>query len=365
MSAPRPRRSKEEASDALERAHGRLSAAVEQLVSGADWQAMLTASARFHDYSHGNILLLLAQCHERGISEPTRFASYRAWQALGRQVRRGETGLEVFSPIYRRSRDAAADDDVDRTHLQKETSKRTAVADEPRNVLAGYKIVAGVFELSQTDGDPLPDVVPKLLAGEAPAALYAGLAKEVAASGFRLLREDCSPANGQTDFVARTVTVRPDCSPAQAAKTLAHELGHVRLHDDPRFIGLGGSLCRGLAEVEAESVAFLVCSTAGLSTDGYSFAYVARWANGDVDLVRSAGERSLDAARVIGRSLGLVPPARDRASERVLAASRAARPDGARRSGRPLTPERRALPQPPTVSSTVASRPGPSRGLVR
>ena len=295
--------------DRLALAHEQLTAAVEQLVSSEDWARMLEVAARFHRYSLNNVLLVHAQ-----MPEATRLAGYRAWQALGRQVRRGEHGLSIFAPVLRRvppdsASELARHEASESQHAQASPSSRQLVA---------FK-VSKVFDISQTEGPPLPDVAPELLGGEAPSALYAGLAAEVEACGCVLLRQDCSPANGRTDFSARTVTVRADCSDAQAAKTLAHELGHVRLHDDANHHGLAGISCRGLAEVEAESVAFLVCQAAGLPTGEYSFPYVARWANGDLGMVRSAAGRSLAAARAITSSLGLTPNAPEPASEAVLA----------------------------------------------
>jgi antirestriction protein ArdC len=321
--------------DRLTEAHEKLTTAVEQLASGEDWAAMLDVAARFHRYSLNNVLLIHCQ-----MPEATRVAGYRAWQALGHQVRRGEHGLSILAPVVRRVALGEGDeprrtDQTDGEHGA--INSRDGKA--KRKVLAGFK-VAKVFDVSQTDGPPLPDVVPIELTGEAPDALYDGLAGEVAAAGFTLHRADCSPANGRTDFPARTVTVRPDCSTAQAAKTLAHELGHVRLHDDPKFF-LGGFACRGLAEIEAESVAYLVCSAAGLSTDAYSFPYVARWANGDVALVRSAAERSLTAAREVTTSLGLSPAPSDPVSETVVARAAAAAPT---RTATP-TPAPAAAPQ--------------------
>ena len=309
MSAPRTNTAVD---DRLAEAHEQLAAAVERLVSGEDWAQMLTVASRFHRYSLNNVLLIQFQK-----PDATRVAGYRAWQALGHQVRRGEHGLAILAPILRRvPTDPEAAPPPERT-LDGSPGEPAPT----RQRLAGFKLTK-VFDISQTDGPPLPDVLPELLTGDAPHTLYEGLAAEVERAGFTLRREDCSPANGRTDFGAKTVTVRPDCSPAQAAKTLAHELGHVRLHDDPKYLGFDGLACRGLAEVEAESVAFLVCSAAGLPTGEYSFPYVARWASGDVAVVRSAAERSLTAARTITSSLGLTPAASEPANEAVLERTR-------------------------------------------
>jgi antirestriction protein ArdC len=307
--------------DKLTEAHERMVEAVESLVSGEDWVQMLDVARRFHNYSPGNVLLILSQR-----ADATRLCGYRAWQALGHQVKKGERGVAILAPCVTRGRRVDEPDEEERPALAR--------------MLRGFRVVH-VFDISQTDGPDLPEVLPSLLEGVAPAALWDRLAEQVAAKGFSLLREDCSPANGKTDFLRRRVTVRPDLSEAQAAKTLAHELGHVLLHDEEKFRGFGAFSCRGLAEVEAESVAHLVCSAAGLATGEYSFPYVARWAGGDVALVRSAAERSLGAARAITTALGLTPAPTDPATEAVVArsATRSTTP-----SRRPATPSRpRAL----------------------
>jgi hypothetical protein len=122
--------------------------------------------------------------------------------------------------------------------------------------------------------------------------MWDGLARQVKAAGFTLELGDCGGANGATRFDVRTVRVRDDVSDAQACKTLAHELAHVMLHD-------GAIGCRGMVEVEAESVAFIVSAASGLSTDGYSVPYVGRWASGDVKVVRETAERVVSTARAI------------------------------------------------------------------
>ncbi len=314
------RRSDNERDKHLAETYGKLTRAVEDLVRSEDWVQMLAVAARFHNYSPGNVLLILSQR-----ADATRICGYRAWQALGRQVKKGENGLAILAPCVTRGRPPEETDGEQH--------------EEVARVLRGFRVVH-VFDISQTEGPELPEVTPSLLEGDAPAALWDLLAAEVASKGFSLVREDCSPANGQTDFLQRSVTVRPDLSEAQAAKTLAHELGHVLLHDGPKSRGLGGFSCRGLAEVEAESVAYLVCATAGLGTDDYSFPYVARWAGGDVALVRSAAERSLEGARAIITSLGLVPAPPDAATAAVLDRSNGkAAQLPSRNPARALTPE--------------------------
>ena len=313
--------------DKLTEAHEQMVQAVESLVSGDDWAQMLAVASRFHHYSFGNVCLILSQR-----SDATKVCGYQMWVALGRQVRRGERGIAILAPWVSRGRPVEDSDDTEHPEVAR--------------VLRGFHVVH-VFDIAQTDGPDLPEVAPNPLQGTAPDVLWDRLAEQVVASGFALVREDCSPANGQTDFLRRTVAVRPDLSDAQAVKTLAHEIGHVLLHDDEKFRGLTGQSCRGLAEVEAESVAYLVCSSAGLGTDQYTFPYVARWADGDVALVRSAAERSLGAARTITTAIGLTAEPDDPATEAVVARS-------AGRSGDRSDKARSHAPKPPSRRREIA-----------
>ena len=146
-------------------------------------------------------------------------------------------------------------------------------------------------------GDPLPDVAPALLTGQAPAGLWDDLASQVAGHGYTLERGDCSGANGYTDPARRVVKVRDDVDDAQAVKTLAHELGHLEcghVQDLSTYL-----TCRGRCEVEAESVAYVVAAAHGLDASGYTFAYVAGWAGTDLTCVRQAAETVTKAARTI------------------------------------------------------------------
>ena len=254
--------------------HQRLAEQVDALVSGEDWAAMLAVAGRFHRYSANNVFLIMAQR-----PDATRVAGYRAWKALGRQVRKGERGIAILAPcVYRR-----------RALEEHEVGERPELA----RVLRGFTVVH-VFDVSQTEGAELADVTPELLEGEGPAGLWAALAALVADAGFTVERGECGGANGSTDFDGRVVRVRADVDEAQAVKTLAHELGHVRLHDASRI-----TTDRDLAEVEAESVAFIVCAAAGLASTGYSLPYVARWAGGDIAKVRTTAERVITTARDI------------------------------------------------------------------
>jgi hypothetical protein len=273
----------------LTQVHDRLADQVQGLIDSQDWREFLTVASRFHRYSTNNVLLILAQR-----PDATRVAGYRAWQRLGRQVRKGERGIAILAPCVQRARPVDDHDDAENPEVVR--------------ILRGFR-VAHVWDISQTDGNPLPEIRPALLAGEAPEGLWDSLASQVAEAGFALERGDCGGANGRTDYLTRTVTVRADVDDAQAVKTLAHELAHVWLHDPDE-----GHHHRGTAEVEAESVAYVICHAAGLASDDYSLPYVAVWSDGDPAVVRATAERVLGAAQRALRQAGLVDSDDERAS---------------------------------------------------
>lgn len=273
--------------------HEKLTASVSALTSSEAWRQMLTVAARFHRYSPNNVLLITVQR-----PDATLVAGYRTWQQVGRHVIKGERGIAILAPVV--SRD------------QTEDGPDEEAGDKPW-VLRGFR-VTHVFDISQTDGKPLPETGPALLAGGSPHGLWDALAAQVHNAGFTLDRGDCGDANGYTDHRNRHVRVRADVSDAQACKTLAHELGHVLLHgpDDP-------PRPRHVAEVEAESVAYIVGAAAGLPTDGYSVPYVAGWANGETDVIAESATRVLATARQVIEGAG---PPRDPLDNRAHPLSR-------------------------------------------
>jgi hypothetical protein len=272
--------------NASRRAHELLVDQLGRLTTSAEWLAMLDATRRFHTYSARNVMLLIAQ----GASG--RVAGYRTWQTIPAhdgqhcQVRRGATGLLVLAPVTRTVRDSDA-----------ATGEETT-----RRVLAGFKAVRVFDEAALVSRPAIPEVRPALLAGHAPHQLFDGLAHQVRAAGFSLADGDCAPANGETSWAARHVTLRGNLDGAQRTKTLAHELAHIRLHN-PDTHPEAAQLSRARAEVEAESVAYLVCTNAGLDTADYTIPYVALWSGGNLDLVADTAEHAVTAARAITSGL--------------------------------------------------------------
>ncbi|MEX1004151.1 MAG: toprim domain-containing protein [Acidimicrobiia bacterium] len=263
-------------SDAVERLHAQLQDSLQELVTSEDWQQALAVAARFHDYSFSNTQLIWAQSLARGFT-PSRVAGYRAWQDLGRHVRRGEKGLQILAPVTRK--------------ITPENGE-----DEERRVV-GFRVVH-VFDLTQTEGEPLPEVSATLVEGDLPSH-WDQVSGLIVDAGFDLQVADLErlgEANGITDWQQRDVVVRASLPGAQRFKTAVHELAHIRLHEPNTD---GRPSCRGIVEVEAESVAYMVCAALGIDSAGYSLPYVASWSGGDVTKVAATANRVIGCARQV------------------------------------------------------------------
>jgi antirestriction protein ArdC len=223
---------------------------VANITTSEEWMAWIKFSRTMHrNRSLSNQLLIWIQD-----PEATWCLGFRAWQGQKRWVRKGEKGIRIWAPV---------------------TQKAEPDSDDDSRTIAGFRLVT-VFDIRQTEGhNPIPDQpTPTLLDGDAPTQLWDRLAALIAENEFFLERGDCGGANGWTNFTTRVVRVRGDVDPAQATKTLAHELGHVLMHEPSVDVAAN---CRGHQEVEAETFAALICDLAGLDTCGYSVPYVASW----------------------------------------------------------------------------------------
>ena len=239
--------------------HEQLMEQVVGLRSSTEWIEAMIKVARFRDYSMGNWLLLWSQAEARG-TEVTRPAGYRTWQRLGRQVRKGERGYRILAPVV---------------------CKRETDTGDTERFVTGFR-TATVFDVSQTDGDDLPDISPPTITGTDIPGVTDTIVSLIEAEGFSYETGVLAGPNGTTFPLLKKVVVEAGLEPAQTMKTAIHELAHVMLHSTDRFE------CPSRIEVEAESVAYVVCGALGFDSSSYSVAYVAGWA-----------EQSDDPSRVL------------------------------------------------------------------
>ncbi|MEP6648599.1 MAG: ArdC-like ssDNA-binding domain-containing protein [Lapillicoccus sp.] len=315
----------------LEAFHQQLTDQVLALADGPSWKSWLATAAKFHHYSFNNTVAILMQR-----PDASQVAGYRTWQSLGRQVRKGEQGIQILAPVTRR----VTVDDQAGGDRHTGTRARPGAAHEPEPAGAGPRRLVGVriafvFDVSQTDPIPgapplpTPPPVPQLLTGQAPPGLWDGLARQVEEEGFTLVMTDPgggARGRGRTNHTTRHVEVNPDLEPAQKVKTLAHELGHTLLHtpDQIPITDLHKPNGRARVEVEAESVAFLVSAAHGLDTSSYTFPYVGGWMPRKSNLETTLRDT---AARVLGTAHGILERLdRDKPDLTIPAEDRAAVP---------------------------------------
>ena len=236
-----------------------LSVGIAELSNSEKWRQYLDVQCRFHRYSPNNVMLILLQN-----PYATRVAGYRAWQALDHQVMAKESALRILAPMTYKRDDAPEGENA--------------------REIRGFKMVP-VFDISQTEGPDLPDVVSKL-EGIAPEGVFVKLTEFAQGLGFRVERPESleSGANGDTSHLEGRIRVVSRNSEAQQAKTLAHEIGHALLHDPE--VDATKELERGLKELEAESTAYVICTALGMDTSDYSFGYVAGWAGGAPEAIQ-------------------------------------------------------------------------------
>ncbi|XPP25616.1 MAG: ArdC-like ssDNA-binding domain-containing protein [Leucobacter sp.] len=300
----------------LDALHEQLTNAVESLVTGEDWKQALEFAARFRARSFNNTLLIFSQ-HQAAFEigrvpepVPTYVAGFKQWQALGRQVEKGHSGYMILAPVT--GRFASATPKIAESWRRLGRFEKPKPGEMVRSRMVGAR-PAYVWDVSQTAGGPIPTAPsPRLLRGEAPDGLWEGIAAQIEAEGFTVLRVPhegmIHGANGLTDFGARTVAVRENMPEAAQVKTLVHEHAHVLLHgpDNPDATGH-----RGIGEVEADSVALMVAAAHGMDTSDYTVPYVSGWAatvpeKSPVEVVQATGERVRKTAATILDQLSTV-----------------------------------------------------------
>ncbi|MHA7176942.1 ArdC-like ssDNA-binding domain-containing protein [Arthrobacter sp. Sr24] len=248
------------------------------------WHLLLDASATMWRYSGGNVALLMMQMAQRGPVQPALVAGYKEWERHGRYVLKGERALYVIAPRTARITNA------------KETEHGSVVEEralaEPGDGINRSRIVGwrgqAVFDVSQTEGEPLLVPIPGQQETPLDVDVYTGLWESLIAvarnARYNIVvsEEQAGLADGYTDHARRLISVGSWLEAEDRIATLAHELAHASLHVPGDAIGaLYGSSAehRGLAEIEAESVAYVVLRAHGIDRGAQSVAYLAGWAD--------------------------------------------------------------------------------------
>ena len=274
----------------------RLENGVRELYASDGYAQYISAMAKFHHYSFGNALLIIFQC-----PHASQVAGFGTWKQLGRHVKSKETGIQILAPCGFRAT-------LEREKIDPQTGQTLygpdgqPLTEKVKTSPNRFKIVH-VFDLSQTEGRELPQIGVSELSGDV--ADYASIYDRLTAlSPMPVVQEDFQrTAKGYTSFVENRVVIRPGMSQVQTIKTLVHEIAHAKRHRPADLLAPQTPAERRRKEVEAESIAYVVCQYFGIDTSDYSLAYVAGWSKGkelaelkaSLDVIHSTAGEIIDA----------------------------------------------------------------------
>lgn len=260
----------------------RLEKGVSEVFESDQYKQYLQVMSKFHSYSYNNILLIAMQC-----PGATMVAGYESWQRLfKRHVSKGEKAIKILAPCpYKKVIMQDVTDPI--THQPLKNSNGEVIKEKVQIMVPAFRPVS-VFDVSQTEGEPLPematvqellgevdgfDILQEIVESMAPCAVYH---KDIegSAKGYY------SPADNQ-------IVIKNGLSQQQEIKTMIHEIAHSLLHNSEKM--KDKKISRNDMEVQAESVAYTVCSALGIDTSDYSFGYIAGWSNGkDIKELKNA-----------------------------------------------------------------------------
>lgn len=280
----------------------RIDEGVKAVFQSEKYKEYLKFASKFTDYSARNTLLINLQR-----PAATLVAAYGKWKQLGRQVERGQTGIEILAPVaYKTNQvletERPAVDEFGNQLYNPDGTEKMETVEKPMTGLAFKKVY--VFDVSQTSGKELPDPVTELTGDIDSArkeAVFAALKK---VTGIDIEFKDIKGgAKGYYSATNNEIVIKSGMSDAQTLKTAFHEAAHNLLHDPAKDIVTNKSP-RNEKEVQAESVAFMVAERFGIDTSEYSFPYIASWSDGkQLEQLKSALQEIQEAAKKISSEI--------------------------------------------------------------
>ena len=254
----------------------KLEQGIKELFESERFKEYLRTMSKFYNYSFNNTLLIAMQK-----PEATYVAGYTSWQRnFDRQVMKGEKGIKILAPApYKTQEEREKVDPVTQKPVIGADGK--AVTETVEVLRPAFKVVS-VFDVSQTDGKELPDIIVDELKGtvENYEAFFDALKQE---SPVPICFEDIpGGAKGFFSPVESRIAIQEGMSEIQTVKTAIHEIAHAKLHafKPDEKAAPEDKKDRHTKEVEAESVAYTVCQRYGIETSDYSFGYIAGWSSG-------------------------------------------------------------------------------------
>ena len=261
----------------------KLEQGLQDLFNSDSYRNYLSTMSKFHNYSFNNTLLIAMQK-----SDATLVAGYKAWQKnFERHVNKGEKAIRILAPApykIKEERDKI-DPLTQELLLDKDGNPQK---EEVEITIPAFRAVS-VFDLSQTDGKPIPELTAKELLSDVEGYQDMIRAVEAISPVPIELEEIAGDSKGYYDREAKRIAVQENMSESQTLKTMIHEVAHSKLHSKEVEQDEQMRKDRNTKEVEAKSVAYTVCQHFGIDTSDYSFGYIAGWSSGrDTKELRSS-----------------------------------------------------------------------------
>lgn len=269
----------EKGKENLDNALKMLEDGVRDVFESNKFQEVLDTMSKFHSYSMNNIILIESQR-----PTATNVAGFSTWKKLGRNVIKGESGIQILAPVPRKY-----DVEVEKTDKDGNVTKEI----EQKEYMSFR--VAYVFDIEQTEGKELTLDITKTLDRENPnyEMLYDTL-KQI--TDCKVIEEDTGKANGYFNKVDNVIAVKKDNPLEQKIKTIIHEIAHSKLHNTPEALFMDSKH----KEIEAEATAYVVCNYLGIDSSDYSFGYVAGWSRDkESDYLKSVLDKIKDVSNEI------------------------------------------------------------------
>ena len=253
----------------------KLEAGLKELFESEKYKSYLSTMSKFHNYSFNNTLLIAMQK-----PEATLVAGYQAWQKnFERHVNKGEKAIRILAPApYKIKEERDKLDPVTGEMMFDENGMPQK--EEIEVTIPAFRAVS-VFDVSQTDGKPIPELeVNELLSTVEGYEDFVQSLMNI--SPVPIAFEDIpGDSKGYFSTTEKRIAVQENMSESQTLKTMVHEVAHSMLHDKEVNQSMDIPVKdRNTKEVEAESVAFTVCQHFGIDTFDYSFGYIAGWSSG-------------------------------------------------------------------------------------
>lgn len=260
----------------------KLEQGIKDLFESKKYENYLKVMSKFHNYSFNNSLLIAMQK-----PDATMVAGYTSWNKnFKRNVNKGEKGIKILAPSpYKVNKDVEKIDPVTQKPVIGKNGE--PVKERVQVTVPAYKVTT-VFDISQTSGEELPEIVTQLSGDVKEYEKFLEAIKQTSPVPIEF-KEITNGSNGYYHLEDKSIAIREGMSQMQTIKTAIHEVSHAMLHDRDNGLEKDTLPDRKTKEVEAESIAYTVCQHYGIDTSDYSFGYVAGWSSGkDLDELKNS-----------------------------------------------------------------------------